>query len=154
MSDLPIYPYPSFSLSHEAPYHRWWPGRKTGPTEGTESYLGTTWEKKQTEYAKKNTTSHTQKQYKCRKRDIIHRQQHDTQLSYTNTYDEHLFDFKTSTPQLPKELGLITSFCKQPVPGVTCFGSRPLHISSPIPDCNLDQEVFLWNSTNLEYQVY
>lgn len=103
---------------------------------------------------KKHNLTHTHIQYKCRKRDILHRQQHDTQLSYTNTYDEHLFDFKTSTPQLPKELGLITSFCKQPVPGVTCFGSRPLHISSPIPDCNLDQEVFLWNSTNLEYQVY
>ena len=100
---------------------------------------------------KENTTSHTHThiQYKCRKRDILHRQQHDTQLSYTNTYDEHLFDFETSTPQLLKELGLITSFCKQPVPGVTCFGSRPWRISSPIPDCNLDQEVFLWNSTNL-----
>ena len=76
---------------------------------------------------KKHTTSHTHTHiiYKCRKRGILHRQQHDTQLSYTNTYDEHLFNFETSTPQLPKELGLITSFCKQPVPGVTCFGSRP-----------------------------
>ena len=104
---------------------------------------------------KKHNLTHTHTyiyiyiQYKCRKRDILHRQQHDTQLSYTNTYDEHLFDFETSTPQLPKELGLITSFCKQPVPGVTCFGSRPWRISSPIPDCNLDQEVFLWNSTSL-----
>ena len=55
----------------------------------------------------------------------------DIQRSYTNTYQiiqqnprsigwANLFDFEmTSTPQ-PEELGLITSFCKQPVP-VACY---------------------------------
>ena len=95
-----------------------------------------TWEqlagdKKPREHAKIHTQSHTHI-YKCGQGSILHGiDNNDIQRSYTNTYQiiqqnprsigwANLFDFEmTSTPQ-PKELGLITSFCKQPVP-VACY---------------------------------
>lgn len=91
---------------------------------------------------KTHTTSHTHTPthiiYKCRKRDILHRQQHDTQLSYTN--NNH------SCPR-----NLVSSPASA---NSQCLGSLALVVdrgaSHPqFQFRNLDQEVFLWNSTSL-----